>query len=135
MNSWTAILTHALQHSRVAAGFADAFLKSFVILFVVGIVCFCWRRSSASARHLVWFLAMAGLLFLPGFSSFLPGWPRPLWEVGTHADSGNELTFTLELVPAKAPAVSLHQAQPFPREAHLKVPEVSGWQLISKPAG
>ena len=108
MNTWTAVVTHALQHSQLAAGFADAFLKSFVILIVAGGVCLCWRRGAASARHLVWFLAVAGLLFLPGLSRLLPAWQRPLWAVGTHADSGNELTLTLEFVPAKVTTASLH---------------------------
>src|SRR5207247_478872 len=46
---------------------------------------------------------------LPGLSRLLPAWPRPLWAVGTHADSGNELTFTLEWVPAKATTASVRQ--------------------------
>ena len=82
-------------------GFLDALLKSFVILIVAGGVCLCWRRGAASARHLVWFLAVAGLLCLPGLSGLLPAWQRPLWAVGTRAGSGNEITLTLEFVPAK----------------------------------
>ena len=109
MNSWTAIVTHSLQHSQLAAVFLDALAKSFVILIASGGVCLCWRRSAASARHLVWFLAVVGLLFLPGLSRLLPAWQRPLWAVGTQADSANELTVTLEFVPAKATAASRHQ--------------------------
>ena len=96
MNSWTAVVTHSLQHSQLAAVFLDALLKSLVILIVAGGVCLCWRRGAASARHLVWFLAVAGLLCLPGLSRVLPAWQRPLWAVGTHADSGNELALTLD---------------------------------------
>ena len=33
-----------------------------------------YRRSSASFRHLVWTLAVAGLLALPVLSAGLPGW-------------------------------------------------------------
>src|SRR5437870_4615859 len=109
MNSWTAVVAHALQHSQLAAVFLDALAKSFAILIVAGGVCLCWRRGAASARHLVWFLAMAGLLCLPGLSRLLPAWQRPLWAVGTQADSANELTVTLEFVPAKPITASLHQ--------------------------
>jgi hypothetical protein len=110
MNSWTAIVTHSLQHSQVAAGFPDLLLKSFVVLIVAGGVCLCWRRGAASARHLVWLLAVAGLLCLPGLSGLMPAWQRPLWTVGTRADSGNELTLTLEFMPAKATTASVRQA-------------------------
>src|SRR5882672_11874410 len=109
MNSWTAIVTHSLQHSQLAAVFLDALAKSFVILIASGGVCLCWRRGAASARHLVWFMAVVGLLFLPGLSRLLPAWQRPLWAVGTQADSANELTVTLEFVPAKPITASLHQ--------------------------
>ena len=109
MNSWTAIVTHSLQHSQLAAVFLDALAKSFVILIASGGVCLCWRRSAASARHLVWFLAVVGLLFLPGLSRLLPAWQRPLWAVGTQADSANELTVTLQFVPAKPITASLRQ--------------------------
>jgi beta-lactamase regulating signal transducer with metallopeptidase domain len=102
MNTWTAIVTHSLQHSQAAAGLVDLFLKSFVILLVAGGVCLCWRRGAASARHLVWLLAVAGLLVLPGLSGLLPAWQRPLWAVGARADAENELTLTLELAPAEA---------------------------------
>ncbi len=109
MNSWTAVVSHLLQHSQLATEFLDTLVKSFVILIVAGGVCLCWRRSAASARHLVWFLAVAGLLCLPGLSRLLPAWQRPLWAVGMHAGSANELTLTLEFVPAKPSTASLHQ--------------------------
>jgi len=109
MNSWTAVVTHWLQHSQLAGGFLDAFLKSFVILIVAGGVCVCWRRGAASARHLVWLVAVAGLLCLPGLSCLMPAWQRPLWTVGTRADAGNELTLTLEFVPARATRASVQQ--------------------------
>src|SRR2546427_11552898 len=116
MNSWTAVVAHALQPSQLAAVFLDALAKSFAILIVAGGVCLVWRRRAASARHLVWFLAVVGLLFLPGLSRLLPAWQRPLWAVGTQADSANELTVTLEFVPAKPITASLHQT-PAPSSA------------------
>ncbi len=116
MNSWTAMVAHWLEHAQVAGGFADAFLKSLVVLMAAGGVCLCWRRGAASARHIVWLLAVAGLLCLPGLSGLMPAWQRPLWRVGTRAGVGNELTFTLEFMPAKATAVPL-QRKPGPPAA------------------
>lgn len=109
MNAWTAVVTNAIQHSQFAAVFLELFLQSLVILVVAGSVCLCWRRGAASARHFVWFLAVAGVLCLPGLSRLLPASPRPLWAVGTRAEAGNQLTLTLEFVPAKPAAASFHQ--------------------------
>ncbi|HWH71951.1 MAG TPA: M56 family metallopeptidase, partial [Candidatus Sulfotelmatobacter sp.] len=109
MNSWIAVVTHSLQHSGVAAAFLDACLKSLVILSLAAGACLCWRRGAASARHLVWFLAVAGVLCLPGLSRLLPAWQRPLWAVGAGAASGNELALTLEFVPAQTGTASREQ--------------------------
>ena len=101
MHSWIAVMTHSLQHSQLPTVFLDAFLKSLVMLIAAGAVCRCWRRGAASVRHLVWFLAVVGLVLMPGLSRLLPGWQRPLWTVSTNAGSGNELTLVLEVAPAK----------------------------------
>jgi len=52
----------------------DAAVKGTVILIVASIVSLFVRRASAAARHLVWFLALVGLLGLPALSVALPGW-------------------------------------------------------------
>ena len=52
----------------------DAALKGIVILLFATVVVLQMRRTSASARHLIWFLAVAGLLLLPVFSTLLPEW-------------------------------------------------------------
>jgi hypothetical protein len=104
MNPWTVMVMHPLQHTQFAAGWVDAGLKSFVLLSAAGGLSLCWRRSAASARHWIWFLAVAGSLVLPGLSSLLPPWQRPLWTVGTHTDAKNELTLTLTLAPERATA-------------------------------
>jgi beta-lactamase regulating signal transducer with metallopeptidase domain len=101
MNPWTVATLYSLQHSQFAAMVVDAFLKSLVILLVAGGACLCLRRSASSARHLIWFLALTGLLCLPILSQALPSWQRPLWTVGTRANANNELTLTLEFVPAR----------------------------------
>ncbi len=134
MNSWTAIVRHSLADFQLAAGFLDAFLKSFVILIVAGGVCLLWRRGAACARHLVWVLAVAGLLCLPGLSGLMPAWQRPLWTVGTRANSENELTLTLEFAPARASTASARQA-PAPESAEaapaLAAPQGAGGQRLA----
>ena len=104
-------LTHLLQPSQFAVGFVDLLLKSLVILLVAGAICLCWRRSAASARHLVWFFALAGLLCLPALCLVLPAWQRPLWKVGTHTSSGNEVTLTLEVAPAQPNTIPGHTVE------------------------
>src|SRR3974390_2835978 len=101
MNSWIALVTHSLQQSQVPGLIFDAVLKSFLVLVFAGAICFCWRRSTASTRHLVWFLAVTGLLCLPVFSYLMPKSQKPLWAVRTQGGSGNQLTLTLEFAPAR----------------------------------
>ncbi len=58
----------------------DVSLKGLVILGVAGAVTLVMRKSSATARHLVWLLAIASLLVLPVLSVALPGWAvLPQW--------------------------------------------------------
>ncbi|MCX5676785.1 MAG: M56 family metallopeptidase, partial [Planctomycetota bacterium] len=52
----------------------DAAVKGTVVLVVALVVSLLARRASAAARHLVWFLALVGLLGLPALSVALPGW-------------------------------------------------------------
>jgi beta-lactamase regulating signal transducer with metallopeptidase domain len=52
----------------------DASVKGVVVLAVAGLVALCLRRASASARHLVWSVAMIALLGLPFLSLTTPLW-------------------------------------------------------------
>jgi beta-lactamase regulating signal transducer with metallopeptidase domain len=115
MNAWTTLVTHTLAHPQIAAGLADLLLKSCVLLLIAAGVCLGWRRSAAASRHLVWFLAVAGLLVLPALSGWQPAWHRPLWTMGSHASSDNELTFTLEFA-----------ANPAAHALNPVVPEAAG---------
>ncbi len=58
----------------------DASLKGLIILGVAWGVTLIMRKSSATARHLVWLLAMVSLLVLPMLSVVLPSWGvLPQW--------------------------------------------------------
>jgi beta-lactamase regulating signal transducer with metallopeptidase domain len=106
MNSWMEIVVRSLQNAGLVAFILDAFVKSLVILVVAAGVCLAWRRGAASARHLLWFLALVGCLFVPAVSRMLPVSPRPLWALQAHSGSGNEATLTFEFAPFPADAAS-----------------------------
>ena len=52
----------------------SAVWKPMVVLICAGMIVVALRRASASARHLVWSLALAGTLVLPLFTVALPSW-------------------------------------------------------------
>ena len=53
---------------------ADAVFKASLLLGAAGIACFTLRRASASVRHLIWTLALAGSIAIPVLSGALPRW-------------------------------------------------------------
>src|SRR5262245_54823383 len=55
----------------------DAALKGTALLAVAGLLALALRRASAATRHLLWALALAGLLALPVLSLLLPRWQLP----------------------------------------------------------
>src|SRR5258705_10668686 len=58
-----------LQGNLVAAS-----IKGILVLIGAAALCCVLRRASAAARHLVWSLALTGLLALPLLSLGLPVW-------------------------------------------------------------
>lgn len=79
-NGWLAVL-------------ADASIKGVVVLAGAGAVCLVWRRAAAARRHLVWCMAVCGMLALPALSLGLPSWQvrmLPRWEGGAHVAAGGE---------------------------------------------
>ena len=59
---------------------ADAALKGVVLLAAAGLATLAMQRASAAMRHLVWTLAVVGLLALPVLSALLPQWQvLPQW--------------------------------------------------------
>ena len=70
-----------LQSAQLAALFLDALVKSLVALALAGGVCAAWRQASAGTRHLIWFLAVASLPFLPLLNLTHPSWQQPVWAM------------------------------------------------------
>jgi beta-lactamase regulating signal transducer with metallopeptidase domain len=109
MNPLIETVSNYIQHSNFAAMFLDALIKSFVVLAFAGGLSLGSRRASAATRHLIWFLAVVSLPFLPLFSSVLPSWQRPLWSVSTGFNSGNQVSLSLELAPTAGSQFSRDQ--------------------------
>lgn len=66
--------------AEIAVVWLDVALKGMVLLAVAAVVSIAMRRAAASARHMVWLLAVVGLLLLPVLSVTLPGWQvLPRW--------------------------------------------------------
>jgi HEAT repeat protein/beta-lactamase regulating signal transducer with metallopeptidase domain len=60
---------------------ADAVAKATIVFATAGILSFALRRGSAAARHMVWTLALIGVLVLPALSLTLPRWQIALVKV------------------------------------------------------
>jgi beta-lactamase regulating signal transducer with metallopeptidase domain len=74
--------------------FIEAVLKSsFLLAAAAAANALLFRRTSAAARHLVWMLAVVGLLLLPLFTAALPSWEIAI-PVATSID--------LDTAPARA---------------------------------
>lgn len=76
--------------------------KATLVLLLAAAVTAAMWRASAAARHLVWCVAVAGVLALPVLSAALPAWEVPLLPA-TSASSAN---------PIDIPASELMQAAP-----------------------
>jgi beta-lactamase regulating signal transducer with metallopeptidase domain len=87
----------------------DAAIKTVIILVVIAIATVAMRRSSAAARHLVWFLGSASLLALPLLAVSLPKWHAlPNWATTSTAVSMNSASSA----PTVAPAPSVQPIAP-----------------------
>src|SRR4051794_987807 len=93
----------SLLASASAAGvpwlaIADTVGKVSILLGAAGLTSLALRRGSASARHLVWTLALAGALLVPILSLALPRWQVPVIAIAT-----------TDTPAAIAPSVSLNE--------------------------
>ena len=64
--------------SRALVALIDAGMKGIILLILAGLAVLVMRRASAAARHLIWTLALAGLLVLPVISLVVPKWQLPI---------------------------------------------------------
>src|SRR3954470_15513129 len=109
--------------------FVELAARASVILAASGLVAAALRRSSASARHLVWVLGLITALVVPAVSMAVPKWELPIVKVaapssaiphaipaeaGSYRANGNHLVARGELPAAPG----------FSREDH-NVPSIS----------
>ena len=91
----------------------DAAIKGAVLIGLAAGLGLVLRRASASARHLVWLLAICGLLCLPMLSAVLPAWRLPILPQGTTP----LVAAPAEPAPAPVAAPSARPADPRPLSA------------------
>lgn len=86
----------------------DAVAKGLVLLALTGLATVCLRRASASARHLVWALALAGLLVLPVLSVAVPKWRLAILpsETAPAGETASSADAAMEVAPAPASSVA-----------------------------
>lgn len=65
------------SHPWIAALLA-ATVRGAPLFLIAGAAALGWRRSSAATRHLVWLVAIAGMLAIPLLSASLPTWRVPV---------------------------------------------------------
>ena len=67
---------------------ATTAIKSLFVLLLAGIAAVVLRRASAAARHLVWSVAIFGLLILPVVSLFPARWQIQLLLLSRTSEMG-----------------------------------------------
>lgn len=100
----------------------DAALKGLALLALTGLVTLAMRRSSAAARHLIWFLGIVSLLILPILSATLPAWHiLPGWTMSIAPAA--EVPPTPSLADLPAPLADAQEVPPVPSLAVLPTPQ------------
>ncbi len=80
MDAFIHSLTTFVQNPDVQRALVLIGLKSALILLLAGGVAFALREASAARRHLIWTMALAGVLLLPVLEMALPAWRVALME-------------------------------------------------------
>jgi beta-lactamase regulating signal transducer with metallopeptidase domain len=112
-----------MTDSALFLAVADAAVRGTLVLLATLAATGLMRRSSASARHLVWLAALAALLLLPLARSFVPEWrvlPLPTVPVASAPDvalapspidHSSEITSSASAPASTAPSAAAVPAQ------------------------
>lgn len=122
MNAWINAVANNAPHAAFAGRLLEVLLESLIILLAVSVWCFCFRRTAAATKHLIWFLALAGLPFLLCLSGLPHSWQKPLWSVSTGIDSGNQFSLSLTLAPLAKTGNSTSPVSPANAEGAFPTP-------------
>lgn len=113
---WLESPTTQYFFERILAILVDSGAKGLLLLLMALLICIKLRRASAAARHLVWALALGGLLLLPVLSLVMPKWQLPILpRLSTSAEQ--PVAPALEHLPLPSPAqpaapIPYHFAKP-----------------------
>lgn len=109
----------------------DILLKSTVLLALAALAALACRRASAAQRHLVWMLAVIGVLLLPVLATVLPAWHvlrLPEWKSSPRVQA-------VENRPTTLPRVSEMPSQhPLPSAAVTSSTPVTRVETPNLPA-
>jgi beta-lactamase regulating signal transducer with metallopeptidase domain len=79
----------------------DSAVKGTALLLVAGAAAVVLKRDSAATRHLVWLVAIVGLLLTPLLSALLPGWRvLPAWADISATTVAADASASPEISPA-----------------------------------
>lgn len=101
---------------------ADSAVKGVLILALAWFAAWRMRRSPASIRHMVWFVALSSLVAMPVLGRVLPAWQilPASWDLG------------MMRLPEQAPVASRVPIAPLPMQTPL--PDIDVGSLPARPA-
>lgn len=125
----------------------DLVLKASAILAATACAALLLRRSSASARHLLWTLGLAGSLAIPALSTAVPRWQLPIVHVDNArvassvpiafapappeiADTGGRASVTHDSTAVSAPEISSPHTRTWPIAQILLLVWIAGAVVI-----
>lgn len=104
--------------SQMLIGLFDMGVKGLLMMAAAGIATGAMRKRTAAARHLVWMLALCGLLLLPVLTAAMPRWTLPLPPNKMPASTESRV---LAEPIAIAPVAGSERAQYAPKQVSVNV--------------
>ena len=122
-----ALMIHALMIHALPTLLLGFLIKSTLLLLAAWAAGCLLRRASAATRHLIWSVALGGVLLLPALSLSLPRW-NVAWSHVSAATPPAPIAapqpLPLPLAPADAPAVSQAAPSSVPASKEAENPPV-----------
>ncbi len=103
-------------------------LKAMMILAAAGLVSVMLRNSAAALRHLIWSLALGGLLLLPVLTFVVPAWRVAILPASNRAESSlamAPIAADEELTPMPAVASDAVAIAPEPKAEAVAAPALA----------
>ncbi len=108
---------------RLLVALVDTGAKGLILMAAAGLAAAALRRNAAAARHLVWMLALCGLLILPVVSLMMPKWTLPILPaIEAPAVAPIAATPPIATAPAAPPVVSTPVAEIAPAVTNVIPP-------------